>query len=466
MGAPVAGVDRSTVLAPQIDALAGGAFFTLALAADGRVYGTGLNSLGELTGRRPLARGLIMLKGLPVGVRATAVAGGYGDALTVGDDGVAYGAGLNGNGQITGKRYTWYRLHPLTGLPDGVRATAVAAGTYHSLVLGDDGVAYGAGDNWSGQLTGPPSNHVRTLVPLTGLPEGVSATAVAAGNAFSLVLGDDGVAYGTGSNTWGQLTGDEPTLRTLTPLAGLPEGVSARAIGASPQHSLVVGSDGTAYGAGHNQVAQLTGTDSPRTSLRPLAGLPGSVRAVGVAPGSKHTLVLGDDGTVYGTGSNADGQLTRQVEFRLTLTPLRRVEVGVSAVDIAAGYRHSVVLGSDGRAYGTGANGAGQISGDLDGIDFFLPMEWGFASLTRPVVVGPPRLGFRLTVQQGRWWPVPVTFAYRWYRDGQPIPGAVTRTHLLVRADLGARLMVKVTAKAPGVRPGMRLTARVGPVRR
>ncbi len=64
------------------------------------------------------------------------------------------------------------------GLPDGVRAVSVAAGYVHSLVVGDDGLAYGTGWNFYGQLTGTGGR--RTLTVLTGLPVGVRAVAAAA----------------------------------------------------------------------------------------------------------------------------------------------------------------------------------------------------------------------------------------------------------------------------------------------
>lgn len=456
---------RSVPVPPTVVAVAAGYSHSLVTGHDGRVYGTGSNLLGQLTSTRRVKRGLILLTGLPAGVKATAVAGGYANSLVAGDDGVAYGAGLNENGQITGTQRRWHRLHPLSGLPAGVRAIGVAAGAYHNLVLGDDGVAYGAGDNWSGQLTGGPGNKVRTLVPLSGLPSGVAAEAVAAGRSFSLVLGDDGVVYGAGDNRFGQLTGTEPVLRTLTPLTGLPAGVEATAIAAAAYQSVALGSDGVAYGAGHNQVGQLTGTDNPRLTLGPLTGLPGGVSGLAISAGQEHTLVLGDDGRAYGTGSNAYGQLTHQFLFRLTLTALVQPRSGAEPVGIAAGSRHSLVLGDDGRPYGTGANGAGQITGTGD-MDHLIWMEWGFANLVRPTIAGTPRLGQRLTVEPGRWWPKPTSYRYQWYRDGVRIAGATTKSRMVVAADVGTRLKATVVAQAPDYRSASRVTTPVGPIRR
>src|SRR5882757_11153240 len=125
------------------------------------------------------------------------IGAGFGFSLVIGRDGKPYGTGDNDFGQLTGgpDRST---LTAMTGLPAGVKATAVAAGAYHSLVLGSNGVVYGTGGDYYGQLTGSGIQERSTLTPLTGLPHGVKAVGVSAGKLHSLVLGSNGVAYGTG----------------------------------------------------------------------------------------------------------------------------------------------------------------------------------------------------------------------------------------------------------------------------
>lgn len=71
---------------------------------------------------------------------------------------MAYGVGANETGELTGSGAHRSELRPLVGLPTGVRATDVVAQTNDhegfSIVLGSDGVAYGTGFNLDGQLTG------------------------------------------------------------------------------------------------------------------------------------------------------------------------------------------------------------------------------------------------------------------------------------------------------------------------
>ncbi|GAB3259965.1 hypothetical protein [Nocardioides dilutus] len=94
----------------------------------------------------------------------------------------------------------------------------------HSLVVGDDGVVYGTGSSDYGQLTG--TGNRATLTALTGLPAGVRGVTAAASWYHSLVVGDDGVVYGTGRNNYGELTGTG-NRTTLTALTGLSADTTA-----------------------------------------------------------------------------------------------------------------------------------------------------------------------------------------------------------------------------------------------
>jgi alpha-tubulin suppressor-like RCC1 family protein len=267
-GAPVVAVssmerDRSVRVLPRAISVESGEYHALVIADDGVPYGIGETDAGRLTtpGVQPH---LLMVAGLPDRVRALAAAGGLTHSLVLGDDGEAYGTGQNWGGQLTGREHRRV-LTPLEGLPPGVRAIDVAAGWAKSLVLGSDGSVYGAGS--AGEVTGSTGAAQRSLVPLAGLPSGVGATSVAADGNVSLVLGDDGIAYGAGDNYCGQLTGSERWRTRFAPLVGLPAGVHAREVVTSGCRSVVRGSDGVVYA---------TSFDSPTRALAAVDGLPGA----------------------------------------------------------------------------------------------------------------------------------------------------------------------------------------------
>jgi alpha-tubulin suppressor-like RCC1 family protein len=77
-----------------------------------------------------------------------------------------------------------------------------------------------------------------------------------------------------------------------------------------------------------------------------------------VAAGASFTLALKSDGTVYGWGTNLEGELGNGNKTT-SLTP---VQAGVSNItDLAAGYWLSLALKSDGTVWAWGRNDMGQL---------------------------------------------------------------------------------------------------------
>ena len=94
--------------------------------------------------------------------------------------------------------------------------------------------------------------------------------------------------------------------------------------------------------------------------------------AQAIAAGSKHSLVLKTDGTVWGTGNNYYGQLgdgtnTHRNTF-VNVLPGQTLTSYTGVQAIAAGEDHSLVVKTDGTVWGTGKNHCGQL-GDGDTVD-------------------------------------------------------------------------------------------------
>jgi hypothetical protein len=67
-------------------------------------------------------------------------------------------------------------------------------------------------------------------------------------------------------------------------------------------------------------------------------------------------------------------------------------------------------------------------------------------------IVGEPRFTKTLLARSGSWSSKPTRITYQWLRFGLPITGATTRRYSIAVGDLGTRLRVAVTVKAPGHR--------------
>lgn len=318
--------------------------------------------------------------------------------LVIGPDHMPYGTGDNNAGELTAPApgdFVRYRLEPLAGLPAGVTATDVAAGDQFSLVLGSDGIVYGAGANFNKQLgpgTTASPNAFHTLTPVTaGTPTGVHFTSVAATRRTSFATASDGNVYGIGQNASGLLgplvTSDVPAWTLLPRSAGLAASAKPVEVDAGFLHVVVRYSNGVVVGEGNNDFGQLGGTTpgSPadETALRLLPPLPSGVTVVDVGAGATSTVLVGSDGKAYGLGDDGQGQLAQPLpppppgggspaEPFLRTPTVMTLPAGVSAVSADVGLLAGLVVGSDGVLYGSGKNSHGQLGTRPEGPTYAL----------------------------------------------------------------------------------------------
>lgn len=296
----------------------------------------------------------------------------------LGDDDIDSGGGGLGmlleDGQVSGFRYDggWQMAPPSGSIVD------VAAGGHHTLVVTDEGsvLAWGRGDD--GQLgdgnTQDRSSAVRVQdgeqQSESGFLEDVIA--VSAGDGHSLALAADGSVYAWGNGANHRL-GDGQTANRLTPvrvLAGEQDSESGflanvTAVAAGGEHSLALLENGTVYMWG--RAASGSSSDGSPKLLR--TGGPESdalTNVTAVAAGFGHSLALVEDGTVYGWGDGARGQLGHGA-FDDSTVPLAVVSGEQSSSTgllknveaIGAGDVHSFAVLGDGTLlmWGAGSNG-------------------------------------------------------------------------------------------------------------
>jgi alpha-tubulin suppressor-like RCC1 family protein len=298
----------------------------------------------------------------PAPLRAASVsAGSSHSAVVKTTDNSVWTWGLNTNGRLGDGGTTQHtqpiQLTSLTGV------TMVAAGGSHTLVLKSDGTVSAFGSNANGQL-GFGNTAMQSTTPVDVV--GISGTVVgiAAGGSHSLAWTSDGKLYAWGANNNGQLgLGDTTDRRQAVQVAvgGTPSKLVTSA-SAGQAHSLAVTSDAMAYAWGYGQFGRLGNGDTGQQNA-PVAVLdaPGSPHTgfIAVAAGATHSLGLQADHTVWAWGSNTKGQLgdgstTQHLYPVQTLGP-------AGATAISAGANHSLALQSDGTIFAWGDNASGQL---------------------------------------------------------------------------------------------------------
>jgi len=166
---------------------------------------------------------------------------------------------------------------------------------------------------------------------------------------------------GNGSNASNRVPG------TVT-ASGVLSGKTVIAIAAGSGPNMALCSDGTLAAWGPNVFGNL-GNGTATNSNVPVAVIQNGVLSgktvIAIAAGYRHSVALCSDGTVASWGEGEDGQLGDGGTSRQS-QPVAVIRTGAlsgkTVVAIAAGARYSLALCSDGTLAGWGSNSSGQIT--------------------------------------------------------------------------------------------------------
>ncbi|MBI0136581.1 InlB B-repeat-containing protein [Bifidobacterium sp. W8120] len=390
--------------------------FSLAVGSDGNAYAWGNNYYGQLgDGTRDDKHAPVRVRtpdrntypDLPADFTYLQASAGTSHSLALGSDGNVYAWGSNSDGQLGDGTTGGYQYAPVRvktpdrntypDLPADFTYLQASAGNQHSLALGSDGNVYAWGDNNYDQLgdgtTSSRNAPVRVKTPdrstYPDLPADFTYLQVSAGTYHSLAVGSDGNVYAWGYNSSGRL-GDGTSIDRYAPVRvktpdrstypDLPADFTYLQVSAGLDHSLVVGSDGNVYAWGANGYGQLGDGTSASYRYAPVRvrtpdrntypDLPKDFTYVQVSAGYWHSLAVGSDGNAYAWGHNYWSQLGNNssgstfnpapARVRDPASPTDKSQ-GLQAVQVSAGYAHSLAVGSDGNAWAWGNNNYGRL---------------------------------------------------------------------------------------------------------
>ena len=202
---------------------------------------------------------------------------------------------------------------------------------------------------------------------------------------FTLAVGSDGNAYAWGRNNYGQLGDGTLTQRNKPVIVKKPAGASADftyvQVSAGDEQSLAVGSDGYVYAWGNNESGQLGNGSSGGYSTVPLRVIdPNDPRsgltAVQVSAGYYHSLALDARGNIWAWGFNQFGELGNGNNINSaipTLAQYPRDAGTVTAIQVSGGFHHTAAIDTKGNTWSWGWNWFGQL-GNGNNIDSAIPV--------------------------------------------------------------------------------------------
>jgi hypothetical protein len=173
-------------------------------------------------------------------------------------DGTLYGTGANDTGELgVGNGYKG-ELTLITN-NSGSTPISISSGTYHTVVLMENGTLYGTGDNSHGELGLEESiSSINTLTLIPNNTGKIPKYIACGGISWTYIIMTDGTSYGTGENVYYQFAVSPFQYR----IYGWREtsnntGKTANYSSSSEYTNLILMTDGSLYGAGRNESGQL-----------------------------------------------------------------------------------------------------------------------------------------------------------------------------------------------------------------
>ena len=277
-------------------------------------------------------------------------------SLILKNDGTLWCCGQNAYGQLgLGNSANKTTFTQITTNADDVKEIYCGGG--HTFILENDGTLWGCGWNNWGQLGLGDTTDRNTFTQITTNTDNIKE--IYCGYAYTFILKNDGTLWGCGYNSFGNLgLGDSTDRNTFTQITD-DDIDNIKSVYCGGDHTLILKNDGTLWGCGRNDFGQLgLGDTTNRYNFTEITANANDIKSVYC--GGYHTLILKNDGTLWSTGYNSHGQLgLGDGTNRTTFTKITTNTDDIKQV-YCGGY-HTLILKNNGTLWGCGANDNGQL---------------------------------------------------------------------------------------------------------
>ena len=228
--------------------------------------------------------------------------------------------------------------------------------SYHSLILKNDGTLWGCGYNPDGELGLGDTTNRNTFTQITTNADDIKSVCCGAYHTF--ILENDGTLWSTGYNGYGQLGLGDNTNKTIFTQVTI-NADDIKEIYCGWEYTLILKNDGTLWGCGRNDYGQLgLGDTAHRYIFTQVTTNTDNIKKIYCGAG--HSFILKNDGTLWGCGYNPYGELglgdtKSRTTFTQTITNVNNIK------KIYCGGDHTFILKNDGTLWTCGYNGEGQL---------------------------------------------------------------------------------------------------------
>ena len=348
-----------------------GVYHTVAIKEDGTLWSWGNNENGEL-GDGTTKKSLLPKQ---IGKDTNWYKISVGDKHTIAlkKDGTLFAWGNNQWGQL-GDNSIENKLTPTQENSKSKDWIEIATGEEHTVALKKDGTLFAWGRNNYGQLGIGTSNFYEyKTTPTQEITKSKSWSFISSGSgSFTVAIKKNGTLFAWGSNEYGEL-GDGTTQNKQIPTQEKTKSKNWIEASVGNRHTIALKKDGTLFAWGRNDYGEL-GDGTTKDRLIPTQERLKSKKWEKVSVGVSHSLALNRDGSIYAWGWNEYGQLANSSED-IKLLATKIIPKGSIFKKVATKHFHTILIANDGTLWGWGKNLFGELGDGTKESKNFLVQE-------------------------------------------------------------------------------------------